>query len=126
MHREDINAISFAVIGAAFRVHSNIGPGLLESVYEKSLTHELERKHNTVARQVPLPVIYDGADLETTYRLDMLVDNEVIVEVKAVRTVLPVHHAQLLSYLRLARKQVGLILNFNVLNMRHGITRRVL
>jgi len=126
MHREDINAISFAVIGAAFRVHSNIGPGLLESVYEKSLTHELERKHHTVARQVPIPVIYDGADLETTYRLDMLVDNEVIVEVKAVRTVLPVHHAQLLSYLRLARKQVGLILNFNVLNMRHGITRRVL
>ncbi|MDT8323760.1 MAG: GxxExxY protein [Bacteroidota bacterium] len=126
MHREDINAISYAVIGCAYRVHTKIGPGLLESVYEKSLAHELEKSHHKVARQVPIPVIYDGKDLKSVYRLDMLVDNEVIVEVKSVAIVLPVHEAQLLTYLRLAGKQVGLLLNFNVRSMRKGIVRRVL
>mgnify|MGYP000687031261 CR=1 FL=1 len=126
MHREDINAISYDVIGCAYRVHTKIGPGLLESVYEKSLAHELEQKHHRVDRQVAIPVYYDGKDLDAVYRLDLLVDNEVIVEVKSVTKILPVHEAQLLTYLRLAGKQVGLLLNFNVRSMRLGIVRRVL
>jgi GxxExxY protein len=126
MHREDINAISGKVVRCVYRVYQNLGPGLLESIYEKALLHEIRKYGLHAECQVPIPVVYEGHDLGTGYRLDLFVENEVIVEVKSIDTILPVHEAQLLTYLRIAGKQVGLLLNFNVNNMRKGIIRRVL
>ncbi len=99
---EDVNELTQAIIGAAITVHRALGPGLLEATYEACLTHELSKANHTVKRQVEVPVLYDGVKLDCGYRLDMLVDDAVIVEVKALETVLPVHKAQLLTYLRLA------------------------
>ena len=118
-----VNELTQAIIGAAINVHRALGPGLLESAYELCLTHDLAQAGHRVERQKDLPVKYGGVKLDCGYRLDMLVDDEVIVEVKAVDAVLPIHRAQLLSYLRLAHKRVGLVINFNVTKLVDGVER---
>jgi GxxExxY protein len=116
-----------AVIGAAIEVHRALGPGLLESAYEECLRHELRLRQIPFARQVPLPVEYKTIKLDCGYRLDVVVENAVILEIKCVEHVLPVHEAQLLTYLKMTHKRVGLILNFNVPTLaRGGIIRKVL
>ncbi len=119
----ELNEISAKIIAAAMRVHSAIGPGVLESVYQTCLHHELRKAGLSVEAQVNLPVVYDGLHLESGYRIDLLVENRVIVELKCVDALLPIHKAQLLTYLKLANKQLGLLLNFNVLHLRDGIKR---
>ena len=121
----DINEISGAVVDAAMKVHSALGPGLLESTYEACLAYELRKRGLQVATQVGLPVVYDEAQLDIGYRIDLLVENLVIVELKAADAVLPIHEAQLLSYLKLSGKKVGLLINFNVLRLKDGIKRMV-
>jgi GxxExxY protein len=116
-----------AVIGAAIEMHRALGPGLLESAYEECLRHELRLRQIPFARQVPLPVEYKTIKLDCGYRLDVVVENAVILEIKCVEHVLPVHEAQLLTYLKMTHKRVGLILNFNVPTLaRGGIIRKVL
>jgi GxxExxY protein len=105
------------------KVHSEVGPGVLESVYRKCLQHELAKAGMNLRSEVTLPVIYDGIYLESGYRADLLVENTVILELKCVESILPIHKAQLLTYLRLADVPVGLLLNFNVVHMRDGIRR---
>jgi GxxExxY protein len=117
--------ISGAIIDAAMKVHSALGPGLLESTYEACLIHELWKTGMKVEAQVCLPVVYDGVTIDAGYRIDLLVAGTVIVELKAVEKVLPIHQAQLLSYLKLSGKKVGLLINFNVLHLRDGIKRVV-
>jgi GxxExxY protein len=114
-----------AILSSAYRVHSRLGPGLLERPYCTCLAYGLLRIGLTVEREKLLPVVYDGLTIEFGYRIDLLVDDTVIVEVKAVESLLPVHEAQLLSYLRLSRTRVGLLINFNVAHLREGIRRRV-
>lgn len=113
------------VIEAAMRVHSVLGPGLLESTYETCLAHELRKRGCAVRVQVPVPLVYDEVQLEVAYRLDLLVDDEIIVEVKGVTKLVPVHEAQLLTYLRLSHRRVGLLLNFHSLHLRDGIKRLI-
>jgi GxxExxY protein len=107
-------------------VHSALGPGLLESAYEACLCRELSRRGYTFERQVSMPVSYQGLQLDCGYRLDLLVNEAAIVEVKAVGSLLPVHRSQLLTYLRLSRKRLGLLINFNVPHLREGVKRLVL
>ncbi len=107
------------------RVHTELGPGLLESTYTFCLQHELGKAGYPAQVQVPLPVVYDGTKLELGYRIDMLVDDLVIVELKSVDAVNPVHQAQLLSYLKLSGKSLGLLINFNVVHLKDGIQRFV-
>lgn len=111
---------------AALAVHRTLGPGLLESVYEVCLAHELARRGHVVRSQIALPVVYDAVKLEAGYRIDILVDEVVIVEVKAVETIAPVHEAQLLTYLRLSNRRLGFLINFNVALLKHGIKRMIL
>lgn len=115
--------VTAQIIKAAIRVHSALGPGLLESAYEACLFRELQERGLRTERQVPLPLVYRGEAIEPGYRLDLVIEERVIVEVKAVSTLLPIHQAQLLSYLRLSRLRVGLLLNFHVVQMRDGIKR---
>jgi GxxExxY protein len=117
--------ISHAVISAALKVHSALGPGLLESAYEACLAHELRKAGLKVETQVGLPVVYDGIKLELGYRIDMLVNGLVVVELKSVEEISRVHVAQVLSYMKLSKKQLGLIINFNVLRLKDGIKRLV-
>ena len=119
------NEIGETLLGCAFRVHSALGPGLLESTYEVCLLHELTKTGIAVGRQVSLPVAYDGLELDAGYRIDLLIEDLVIVEVKAVERLLPVHMAQVLSYLRLSDRKLGYLLNFNTVHMRNGIKRVV-
>jgi GxxExxY protein len=121
----DHEAISGAIISASMRVHSELGPGLLESLYESCLEHELRKIVIPVARQVEVPVTYDGLRLESGFRLDLLVANSVVVEIKAVDRLAAIHTAQMLTYLKLTKCRVGLLLNFNVVHMRDGIKRIV-
>jgi GxxExxY protein len=120
-----INELTEKVIGAAMRVHSALGPGLLESAYEICLIHELNKGGIAVKSQVPLPVLYDGLKLDAGYKLDLLVEDLVIVELKAVDGLNRVHEAQLLTYLKMSNKRVGLLINFNVLHLKDGIKRLV-
>jgi GxxExxY protein len=119
----ELNEITGAIVGAAMKVHTEIGPGVLESVYRKCLQHELQKCGLAVQSEVKLPVRYDGLLLESGYRLDLLVQNQIVIELKCVDALLPIHKAQLLTYLRLADKPLGLLLNFNVVHMRNGIQR---
>lgn len=119
------NDISFDIRGAAFKVHSNLGPGLLESVYELALAHELRKMGHDVKSQVGLPFVYDEIKLETGYRIDLLVDDLVIVEIKSVDALADVHHKQLLTYLKLSGKKLGLLINFNVALLKEAIVRIV-
>jgi len=122
----DTDAVATATVDAAFHVHKVLGPGLLESVYETCLAHELRKRGYTVATQLSLPVVYDGMKLDAGLRMDMLVADSVVVEVKAVEKLNPVFEAQLLTYLKLAERRVGLLVNFNVPVIRDGIRRLVL
>jgi GxxExxY protein len=121
-----LNELTSEIIGAAMTVHSALGPGLLESAYEACLTHELKKRGLTVETQVALPVIYDGVKLDCGYRIDLLVADSVVVEIKAVEALTAVHEAQLISYIKLSGKRVGLLINFHVLHLRNGIKRRIL
>jgi GxxExxY protein len=121
----NLNEITEVVIGAAIEVHRELGPGLLESSYEECLCRELTLRGVSFERQVPLPVFYKGAELDCGYRLDLVVENKVIVEIKAVESLLPIHEAQLLTYLRLGDKRLGLLINFNVPLLKSGIKRIV-
>jgi len=116
-----------SVIGAAIEVHRALGPGLLESAYEECLCHELNLRGILFKRQVPLPVRYKGVNLDCGYRLDVVVDDKLVLELKCLEHILPVHDAQLLTYLKISGKRVGLILNFHVATLaRGGIVRKVL
>jgi GxxExxY protein len=118
--------LSHRIIGLAMRVHTRLGPGLLESAYEHCLCHEFDQHKLPYARQVDLPLDYDGIHLDCGYRADIIVANEVILELKSLEHILPVHEAQLLTYLRLSRCHIGLLLNFNTLSLKDGICRRIL
>jgi GxxExxY protein len=120
-----INKISGAIVNSAMKVHSILGPGLLESAYNACLAHELSNRGYRVGTQIALPVVYEGTKLDLGYRIDLLVENSVIVEVKCVEAIHPVHEAQLLSYLRLSGKNVGLLINFHVASLKDGIKRMV-
>jgi GxxExxY protein len=115
--------LSEKAIAAALKVHSAIGPGVLESVYKTCMHHELQKAGLHVLAEVPLPVLYDGIRMDSGYRMDLLVENLLIIELKCAESLLPIHKAQLLTYLRPANKPIGLLLNFNVVHMRDGIKR---
>ena len=121
----DINKLSSEIIGAAIEVHKSLGPGLLESAYEECLTHELGLRDLSVKRQVPVPVVYKRKKLDCGYRLDVVVENAIILELKSCEKIEPIHKAQLLTYLRLSGFNLGLLLNFNVSVMKDGIVRIV-
>jgi GxxExxY protein len=120
---EDVQSLSRSVVDAALRVHKALGPGLLESVYEACLQHELAQRDIGAARQRSLPIVYDGLTLEGGLRLDLLVAERFIVEVKAVDALQPIHKAQLLTYLRLSGLRLGLLINFNVVRLKDGLQR---
>jgi len=117
------NPIATEIVDAAYKIHTGIGPGLLESVYEVILAYELKKRGLLVERQLPVPFEYEGIRFEEGYRLDMLVDKKVIVEIKSVKKIAGVHKKQLLTYLRLMDKRLGLLINFNAELMREGISR---
>jgi len=125
MEGVELNRVTESIIGAAIEVHRALGPGLLESAYEACLAFELAERGLKVEQQKPLPVIYRGKRLDCGYRLDLLVEGAVIVEIKAVDALAPIHEAQLLSYLRLSGCKLGLLINFNVKVLKHGIRRLV-
>lgn len=118
--------LTHAIIGSAIEAHRHLGPGLLESSYEACLAHELRLRGLVVERQRPIPVRYKDIELECGYRLDLLVEDRIVVEIKAVDALLPVHEAQLLSYSRFSGRHTGLLLNFNVDSFRQGLKRFVL
>ena len=120
------NGITWQVIGAAIEVHRALGAGLLESAYSECLARELFLREISFRREVPLPVDYKGRHLECSYRIDLLVADSVVVEVKSVPTIEPVHEAQLLTYMKLGGWTLGLLINFNVLILKSGIRRRIL
>ena len=122
---EIINSITSSIIGAAINVHRELGPGLLESTYEACLVHELAQEGIKVERQKALPVVYRGVRLDCGYRIDLLVQGQVVVEVKAVGRLEPIHRAQVLSYLKLSGCKVGLLINFNVKMLKDGVCRLV-
>lgn len=119
------NEISYAIRGAIFNEYNHLGPGLLESVYVMALHYELEQAGCTVEIQVPLPVWYNGIKLDGGYRIDILVNNMVIIEVKSVETLADVHHKQLLTYLKLSNKRLGILVNFNSSNIKDSVYRKV-
>jgi len=121
----DINELSSKIIGASIEVHKALGPGLLESAYEECLCHEFGFRDFSFERQKPLPVVYKGIELDCGYRLDVVFENVIILELKSCERIEPIHKAQLLTYLRLSSLHLGLILNFNVPVMRDGIVRIV-
>ena len=114
------------IIGAGIEVHRELGPGLLESAYEQCFCHELHLRGLAFQCQLDPPVVYKGLKLDCGYRVDVIVEDSVIIELKSVEQILPIHQAQLLTYLRLSGKKVGLIINFNVVALKNGISRRVL
>ena len=118
-----INQITEAIIGAAMKVHSALGPGLLEKAYQVCLAHELRKSGFKVETEVGLPVIYDGVRVELGYRIDLIVNDLVIVELKCAEKIIPVYEAQIISYLKLSGKKVGLLINFHVRHLRDGIRR---
>jgi len=122
---EELNKITEAIIGAAIEVHRAIGPGLLESAYVACLAYELMQRGYMVMQQVPLPLVYKGVKIDCGYRLDLLVNDAVIVEVKSVNELAAIHDAQLLSYLRISGCKLGLLLNFNVKMLKHGGIKRL-
>ncbi len=123
--KTSLNDLSYLIIRCAMKVHSELGPGLLESAYEACLAHELRKNGLKVETQLALPVHYDGIQIDLGYRLDLVVDDQVVIELKAIENVLPVHKAQLLSYLRLSKRKLGLLINFHTTHLREGISRVV-
>jgi GxxExxY protein len=122
---KSIDELSYNVIGCAMEVHKNLGPGLLESVYEQALVHELSLRGIPVRNQVDIDVNYKGLVISNGFRLDLIVDDELIVELKSVEDLRPLYHKQLLTYLRIMDKRIGLLINFNTTNLRDGIKRIV-
>lgn len=123
---KNLNELTETIIGAAMEVHRALGPGLLESTYEMCLCHELSIRGIAFERQVPIPVEYKGVKLDCGYRADIVVNGRILVEIKAIDSLLPIHDAQLLSYLKLGGWKIGLLINFNVELLKHGLRRRVL
>ncbi len=123
MESREINRLTEQVIGCAIEVHKQLGPGLLESAYETCLEHELKLAGLNVQRQVAVPVVYREIKLDCGYRIDLLVENTVLVELKIVDEFAPVHEAQVLTYMKFAHKEIGLLINFNVTLLKHGIRR---
>ena len=121
-----LNSITQQIIGAAIAVHKEFGPGLLESVYEVCLMQEMEENGLKVASQVELPLWYKGKLTDKKFRIDLLVEDEIVVELKAVDSLLPIHEAQLLTYMKLTNKHLGLLINFNVPLLKDGIIRRII
>ena len=121
----DIEAVAKEIIDAAVSVHRALGPGLLESAYQQCLLYELQKRGLRVEAEVMLPVFYDGQQIDAGYRVDMLVENMIIVENKSVASLLPIHEAQLLTYLKLGKYRLGFLLNWNVRLMKNGIKRMV-
>lgn len=121
----ETNKLTETIIGAAIEVHRALGPGLLESAYEECLCHEFDLRSVSYTRQAPLAVRYKGLELDCGYRLDLLVQDSVLLELKAVEKILPIHEAQLITYLKLGGWQVGLLINFNVPVLKEGIIRKV-
>ena len=117
------NRISAEIVDAAIEVHRHLGPGLLEKIYQQALAHELVLRGLSVEREVTLHAGYKGLEFDSAYKLDLMVQNKVILELKVVEQILPVHEAQLLSYLRLTRKRLGLLVNFNVPLLKQGVRR---
>jgi len=123
---KELNLITDSIIGCAIEVHRFLGPGLLESAYEACLVHELELKKHQVRRQAVLPLRYKGVTVDCVYRIDLLIDNAIICELKSVERIEPIHEAQLLSYLKLSGLRLGLLLNFNVKLLHTGVRRVIL
>ncbi len=119
----ETNRITERIIGCAIEVHKHLGPGLLESAYEECLVYELQNTGLNVVRQRPVPVIYKDIHLDYGYRIDLLVENTVIIELKAVELISPVHEAQILTYMKFAHKSIGLLINFNVALLKNGLKR---
>lgn len=125
MNKEEYNKISKQILDASIRVHKEMGPGLLESVYETCLIKELNLRKIKTENQVFLPLNYRGYELNKNFRIDLLIENEIIIEIKAVEVLLPVHDAQIISYLKLADKKLGFLINFNVPLLKNGFKRFV-
>ncbi len=125
MDRDRLNELSKIIVDASYHVHREMGPGLLESVYEFCLFKELSLRNIKVENQVVIPLVYKGFELSKEFRIDILVENEIILELKSVESILPVHSAQIISYLKLADKRLGFLLNFNVPTIKEGIKRFV-
>lgn len=124
--REKLHALGGAIVDCAMKVHKELGPGLLESVYEHCLAHEFRKRGIAASRQVSMPIRYDGESLDAGLRLDLLVADAIIIEVKAVEKLAPVHEAQMLTYLKLSGKRMGFLMNFNVRLLKDGMKRYVL
>lgn len=122
----ELNELTDAIIGAAMEIHRALGPGLLESTYEMCLCRELSIRGIAFERQVPIPVEYKGVKLDCGYRADIVVDRKILIEIKAIDSLLPIHDAQLLSYLKIGGWKIGLLINFNVELLKQGLRRRVL
>jgi GxxExxY protein len=125
LHRLSAQEVNHAIITASMKVHSELGPGLLESAYQACLQHELQQAGLQAATQVGLPVVYRGVRLEISYRMDLVVEGLVIVEIKSVDAISPIHQAQIISYLKVSSKSLGLLINFNVVHLKDGIRRFV-
>ncbi len=125
MTKEQFESIAKIIVNASYMVHKEMGPGLLESIYELCLIEELKRSYLKVESQVSIPLIYRNIELSKDFRIDILVENEIILELKSVDTILPVHKAQIISYLKLADKRLGFLINFNVPLIKEGINRFV-
>lgn len=122
---ERLNKITETIIGVAINIHRTLGPGLLESAYEACMVYDLSQAGLKIEQQKSLPVVYRGVQLECGYRLDLMIENEVIVEIKSIEKLLPIHKAQLMSYLKLSGCKIGLLINFNVELLKEGIQRVV-
>lgn len=125
MNTEDLNKLSAIILDAAITVHKEMGPGLLESVYEQCLLKEFEIRNIRAVNQLAIPLVYKGYELSKDYKIDILVENEIIIELKSVEIMLPVFEAQIISYLKLANKRLGLLINFNVPLLKQGFKRFV-
>ena len=123
---QDEEQLAKSIVDAAYHVHNALGPGLLESVYEMCFCHELEKRRIRYKRQVPVPIVYDGVKFEAAFKLDILVEEQIICELKAVENMLPQFEAQILTYLRLSHKRLGFLINFNVILIKNGIKRVIL
>lgn len=126
MAMKDLNDLSYIVRGGAFKVHTALGPGLLENTYETCLEHELKTRGLQVDRQLILPLNYHGLTIDNAYRVDILVERKLLIEIKSTEGLLPIHTAQVITYLKLARIRLGLLINFNVTHLRDGIKRYIL
>jgi GxxExxY protein len=121
----ELNDITGSIISASIKVHNELGPGLFESVYEEILTYELRKRGHVVEKQVEIPVVYEEVKMDTGFRADLIVDREVIVEIKSIELVTPVHKKQVITYLRLSGLKIGLLINFNEELLKNGVTRLI-